>query len=218
MAHERKWTKEAIEAYLASHPNATLKEMTQSMGVSKQRVSRILNSLHIKLPGTTEKVPAKKANPHSQPSDIPQNLAQPTGKGKLIVMTPCTNGQLVQAIRNGATAYLARELAMEEARQSAGIGNFMQVSALKDRLTKREIEILRHLANGKTHAQTAEALGIHRATVKNHMTTIMRKLGANNKAHATALALQYGLLSLHEISPGRPILPQKKGNWELNIG
>jgi len=206
MNPERKWRKEGIEAYLASHPNATLKEMTQSMGVSSQRVSSILKSLDIKLPGGTEKLPAKKPNPHSQASDIRQNLAEPSAKGtlvKLILMSPCTNGQLVEAIRNGATAYLARELAMEEAGQSPGLGNFMQVSTLKDRLTRREIEILRHVANGKTNAQIAEALGINEATVKNHMTTIMRKLGANNKAHATALALQYDLLSLNEIIPGK---------------
>jgi predicted ArsR family transcriptional regulator len=83
MATQRKWTKERIEAYLALHPNATLKEIGKDMGVSKQRVYEILKSLNIKLLGRTEKVPAKKGTPHSQPHHTHQELVEP-GKSKAL--------------------------------------------------------------------------------------------------------------------------------------
>jgi hypothetical protein len=63
MTPQRKWTKEGIEAYLTLHPDATAKEMGENFRVSKQRMSSVLRSFEIKLPGRTEKVPAKKGTP-----------------------------------------------------------------------------------------------------------------------------------------------------------
>jgi DNA-binding CsgD family transcriptional regulator len=114
----------------------------------------------------------------------------------------------VEAIKSGATAYLAREATMEEMGELAHVGGSMQVDALKGkpyRLTKREMEVLRHVAGGNTHSEIGKALNISEQTVKNHMSLIMRKLGANNKAHAVVLALQYGLLSLDEIASSQAI-------------
>ena len=44
MTPQRKWTKEGIEAYLALHSKTTIKEMTENVGGSKQRVFSILRS------------------------------------------------------------------------------------------------------------------------------------------------------------------------------
>jgi DNA-binding CsgD family transcriptional regulator len=216
MATQRKWTKERIEAYLALHPNATLKEIGKDMGVSKQRVHEVLKSLDIKLPGRTEKVPTKKGARHSQAHHTRQGLVEPgksealarysESRTKLIVVTPCSNSQLVEAIKSGATAYLAREATVEEAGQLAHAGDSIQIGSLKGRayrLTTREVEVLRHVANGKTYTQIGKILDISEQTVKNHMFFILRKLGANNKAHATVLALRYGILSLNEIAPSQ---------------
>jgi DNA-binding NarL/FixJ family response regulator len=70
-------------------------------------------------------------------------------------------------------------------------------------LTKREIEVLRHVAGGSSHSEIGKALGISEQTVKNHMSLALRKLHADNKVHAVMLALQYGLLSLDEIAPSQ---------------
>jgi two-component system response regulator DegU len=56
-------------------------------------------------------------------------------------------------------------------------------------LTSREIEILNHIANGGTNKQIADSLGISEQTIKNHVSAILRKLNANHRAHAVALAM-----------------------------
>jgi Response regulator containing a CheY-like receiver domain and an HTH DNA-binding domain len=214
MTRQRKWTKEGIEAYLALHPKITVKEMAENAGVGKQRMSSILRSFDIKLPGNTGKAPIRKGSPHNQRAHIRQELVEPSKGGalasfpksrtRLIVVTPCSDGQLLKVIKSGATAYLARETAIGEMGQLAHAGDSMQIDPLKGRayrLTKREIEVLRHVANGKTYSQIGKALGLSEQTVKNHMFFILRKLGANNKAHATMLALRYGILSLNGVVP-----------------
>ena len=198
---------------------ATLKEIGESMEVNKhnkQRIHETLKSFDIKPPGGTEKTPAEESTPHNQADRMRQKLAEQSRNEALsaiqgpatglILVSSCSNGQLMEAIKSGATVYLARETTMEEVGQLAHRGSSMQVDILKGktyRLSKREIEILRHAAGGYTHSQVGEALGISPQTVKNHLSLIMRKLGANNKAHAVVLALRYGFLSLDEIAPSQ---------------
>lgn len=55
-------------------------------------------------------------------------------------------------------------------------------------LSKRELEVLVLIADGKTDAQIAEALGIARATASRHVHNLLTKLGAANRAEAVALA------------------------------
>jgi two-component system response regulator DegU len=56
-------------------------------------------------------------------------------------------------------------------------------------LSQREIQVLSQIANGGTNKSTASALGISEQTVKNHVSAILRKLNANDRAHAVALAM-----------------------------
>lgn len=56
-------------------------------------------------------------------------------------------------------------------------------------LTHREIQILSCIANGGTNKQVAHMLGISEQTIKNHVSAILRKLNANDRAHAVALAI-----------------------------
>lgn len=53
-------------------------------------------------------------------------------------------------------------------------------------LTRRELEILQHLASGATNAQIASRLVVSEGTVKSHVKHILRKLGASNRAQAVA--------------------------------
>ncbi len=56
-------------------------------------------------------------------------------------------------------------------------------------LTHREMQILSCIANGGTNKQVAHMLGISEQTIKNHVSAILRKLNANDRAHAVALAI-----------------------------
>ena len=63
-------------------------------------------------------------------------------------------------------------------------------------LTSRETQILTYVANGNTNKQIAAALQISEQTIKNHVSAILRKLNANDRAHAVVLAMRHGWISL----------------------
>lgn len=59
-------------------------------------------------------------------------------------------------------------------------------------LTNREIQILKYVAEGNSNKQIAHILQISEQTIKNHVSAILRKLNANDRAHAVALAFRSG--------------------------
>ncbi|MDA0677063.1 MAG: response regulator transcription factor [Chloroflexi bacterium] len=65
----------------------------------------------------------------------------------------------------------------------------------QDALSDREIEVLRHVAEGLSNKEIASTLNISAHTVARHVTNIMRKLDAANRAQAATMALRSGLLS-----------------------
>ncbi len=65
-------------------------------------------------------------------------------------------------------------------------------------LTQREKQILNYVANGNTNKQIAHILNISEQTIKNHVSAILRKLNANDRAHAVVLAIRHGWISLSE--------------------
>ena len=58
-------------------------------------------------------------------------------------------------------------------------------------LTPKEVQILTHIAEG-----IANILGISEQTIKNHVSAILRKLNANDRAHAVFIAIRNGLISI----------------------
>jgi DNA-binding CsgD family transcriptional regulator len=62
------------------------------------------------------------------------------------------------------------------------------------RLTVREWDCLRMLAQGYREAETAELLNISKSTLRFHIENIVRKFGSRNRTHAVAMAAQLGLL------------------------
>ena len=69
-----------------------------------------------------------------------------------------------------------------------------EVEPLISPLTRRETEILEYIANGNSNKEVAHALGICNQTVKNHVTSIIRKLAANDRTHAVVLASRHGFI------------------------
>jgi DNA-binding CsgD family transcriptional regulator/PAS domain-containing protein len=60
-------------------------------------------------------------------------------------------------------------------------------------LSNREREVLRLLASGQTNAEMARQLGVSAGTIKNHVAHILPKLGAVDRTHAAARAVELGL-------------------------
>ena len=65
---------------------------------------------------------------------------------------------------------------------------------LADKLTPRELQVLRELCAGKANKEIAIALGIQEPTVKLHMKTLYRKIGAHNRTQAALIAKESGLM------------------------
>jgi DNA-binding CsgD family transcriptional regulator len=63
-------------------------------------------------------------------------------------------------------------------------------------LSPREVEVLQMVAEGYSNKEIAGHFALTEHTVKNHLTGIMRKLGARDRAHAVVLALRQGRLLL----------------------
>jgi two-component system response regulator DegU len=63
-------------------------------------------------------------------------------------------------------------------------------------LTPREIEILEYIARGFLNKQIAAELGISEQTIKNHVTSILRKLNANARTEAVVVAIKQGLIKI----------------------
>jgi LuxR family transcriptional regulator, regulator of acetate metabolism len=66
-------------------------------------------------------------------------------------------------------------------------------AALRDLLTRRELDVLEHMVQGETNADIARALVVSEGTVKFHVKNILRKLHASNRAEATSRYLRLSL-------------------------
>ena len=63
-------------------------------------------------------------------------------------------------------------------------------------LTPKEMEVLRYMAEGYLNKQIADKLDVTEQTIKNHITSILRKLNANARTQAVVIAIKKGLVTL----------------------
>jgi len=63
-------------------------------------------------------------------------------------------------------------------------------------LTSREVEILDCIARGNSNKEIARILSISDQTVKNHITSILRKLMVNDRTQAVIYALRHGWIKM----------------------
>ena len=141
---------------------------------------------------------------------IPRLLEASPSTRILIFTAYDTDDRVLDAVRAGAGGYLLKGAAVAEIaaaiRTVAGGGTALAPSAAArlanavraprgaGPLTAREREVLRLIAHGLPGKQIAGALGITERTVKFHTAALIRKLGADNRAQAVAVAAQRGLL------------------------
>jgi DNA-binding NarL/FixJ family response regulator len=138
---------------------------------------------------------------------------------RVIVLTTFDDDEYVfDALRAGAAGYLLKDTASEklfEAVRAAARGeSFLQPSVaakvvaefsrlsnltptrpdpLPDPLSEREKEILRLIAQGASNREIAAQLVIAEGTVKNHVTSILNKLGVSDRTQAALKAREMGL-------------------------
>jgi DNA-binding NarL/FixJ family response regulator len=65
-------------------------------------------------------------------------------------------------------------------------------------LSTREVEILDYIARGNSNKEIAKSLKISDQTVKNHITSILKKLSVNDRTAAVVHALRHGWIKMHE--------------------
>ncbi|NQZ53320.1 MAG: response regulator transcription factor [Piscirickettsiaceae bacterium] len=95
--------------------------------------------------------------------------------------------EAVEKVLAGKT-YLSADMAQELAMLNIGAGT----SALSD-LSRRELEILRLVGEGKSMTETSGILGISYKTVANNLTQIKSKLGISKTAELMRFAISHGL-------------------------
>jgi DNA-binding NarL/FixJ family response regulator len=128
---------------------------------------------------------------------------------RIIVLTTYTgDAQVLRALKAGARAYILkghvhRELLETIRAVHAGqkrippdVAAQLAEHATDDELTSREIDVLRLIAAGNSNKLVADQLSIGEATVKSHVTNILSKLGANDRAHAVTIGLKRGIIDL----------------------
>ena len=139
----------------------------------------------------------------------------------ILMLTMSREEQDLQAaLRNGAQGYLLKDMDPEDlvpALQDALRGNSVVAKELIGSLTRlvqgqsgrtaakttsagliadltpRELEILRHVAEGESNKAIGRALDITDGTVKLHVKSILRKLGVRSRVEAAVLAVEHGL-------------------------
>lgn len=118
------------------------------------------------------------------------------------------------ALRNGATGYVRKDARPEyllEVIRAASRGDTMIDPGLAparpgeaaqipvEDLSARELEVLRMIARGSSNREIAETLVLGEETVKSHVSSILAKLGLNNRSQAVYYALRTGLIRFDEV-------------------
>jgi NarL family two-component system response regulator LiaR len=135
----------------------------------------------------------------------------------VIVLTSSAEDQhLVQAIRAGALSYLPKTAGVDQVidavRAAARGESVLQPAAMarllrelrRDgndplaRLTPRETDVLKAIAQGRSNREIARTLALSEETVKSHVSSILAKLGLADRTQAAIFALQRHLVPLDQ--------------------
>jgi NarL family two-component system response regulator LiaR len=132
---------------------------------------------------------------------------------RVIALTSFETDELVQgALQAGAMSYLLKNvsaLELAEAIRAAHAGRSTLAPEATEvlvraahqpkppghDLTEREREVLALMMQGLSNREIAERLVLTRSTVKFHVSNVLSKLGASNRGHAVAIAVQHKLVS-----------------------
>ena len=135
-----------------------------------------------------------------------------------LILTTFDDDELVfEGLRAGAKGFLLKDVSLERLtnaiRQLASGGSFIQPVVTErilrglvqpqrnrepvapgDRLTERETEVLRLMAGGYSNREIGAALRVGEGTVKNHISSILAKMGVRDRTRAVLKGLEAGYL------------------------
>ncbi len=132
---------------------------------------------------------------------------------KVIMLTSFGGDYLIPALEAGATGYLIKRAnrieiakAIHEAAQGGAPLDALATAGLVDQfrnphqdrrvpITSRQAQVLELAAAGLSNKRIAGMLNISETTIKNHVTSILRNLDANDRTHAVTISLRKGWIS-----------------------
>jgi DNA-binding NarL/FixJ family response regulator len=124
----------------------------------------------------------------------------------LMLTTYPGDAQAVRAIQAGAAGYLLKNSIRKELLEairsvhagrrvvSPDIAHALAVHALDERLSERELAILRLIAEGQANKQIAWHLGVSTDTIKANLKQLFLKLGVEDRTHAVTVAARRGFI------------------------
>jgi len=126
----------------------------------------------------------------------------------VVLSTYAGDEEIYNALQAGALAYLLKTVEREElvaTIRAAAVGQrriSAEVAALladrlpRSQLSRRELDVLALVVQGKRNKEIASTLDISEGTVKVHVSNILSKLAVADRTEAVAVALQRGILKL----------------------
>ncbi|MFG2790758.1 response regulator [Streptomyces sp. NPDC048419] len=139
------------------------------------------------------------------------------GPPRIVVVTTFENDSYVyDALRAGAAGFLLKradaDALVQAVRLVARSDSLLFPSAVRAlaeeharvfaapppwaaKLTGRESEVLRHMADGLTNAEIARRMGVGPATVKSHVAAVLAKTGTRDRTQAVIAAYETGFMS-----------------------
>jgi DNA-binding NarL/FixJ family response regulator len=141
--------------------------------------------------------------------DVLRSIRREFPKARIIMLTSSeSDGEIHQALEAGAAAYVLKSTPRNEliaAIRAVHAGQRYVAADVvarlakhmgDDRLTDRELQVLRLMQNGARNKQIADQLAIAETTVNFHIKNIVDKLQAKDRTHAVVIAIRRGLLNV----------------------
>lgn len=135
----------------------------------------------------------------------------------LILTTFDDDVHVLEGLKAGAKGYLLKDVSLEQLVSAIhtlhqgktliqpaiterliqglqGLGASVESDYAPEPLTERETEILRLMAGGYSNKEIASAIDLSEGTVKNHVSSVLAKMGVRDRTRAVLKALELGLL------------------------
>ena len=149
--------------------------------------------------------------------EVLQNLKERKSKVKVLVLTVHNETEyLMKAVDIGINGYVLKDSESSELKKAifaiAEGENYIQPSLIPalnnkmieknedelkiDSLTKREVQVLKELAVGKFNRDIAKEMEISERTVKNHISSIFKKLDVTDRTQAAVFAIKNNLIQI----------------------
>jgi DNA-binding NarL/FixJ family response regulator len=134
-------------------------------------------------------------------------LRRHPGARILVLTTYKGDAQATRALGAGACGYFLKSMirqdlvaalrAVQPGRKQIGpeVAAAIGMHAFEDRLSNREVEVLKAVSNGGANKQIAAQLDLSEQTIKTHMRNILSKLSAQDRTHAVTIALERGIIT-----------------------